>query len=542
VTEYTFDDKDKVLNFFIEKQAKENKDTVFIRYEDEEITYGEMDEITNRFANSFLDLGIAKGDKVCLMLPNCSEFIYCWFGLSKVGAVYVPLNIYYKGDILQYVINQSDAKMLIVDSQLLDRVKFVENDLKNVNKVIVYTGKEGGEPSAVKTKFDQTHLENLFNGSPAKLDVDVQYSDLLAISFTSGTTGPSKGVMAPHAYVITFALDWIKANKYTSEDILYTPLPLFHAIATWLGVLPTLIAGTTIAIGQRFSASNFWDEIKKHKATVAHVIFSIPPILMKAPPKPDDAENTLRAMYIAQRNEEFEKRFGLRLVEVYGATEDGIVTYCPYDDPIRRGSCGKANSDIYEVKIFDEEDNELPPGEVGEIVVRPKKPFIMSQGYYNMPEATVQAWRNLWFHTGDGAYMDEDGYFYFADRKKDALRRRGENVSSYEIEKIVNAHPKVLESAAIAVKDDIAADYGTSTKEDEIKVCVVLKEGETLEAEELIRFCNDRMAYFMVPRYLEFIKGLPKTPTEKVEKFRLRERGITESTWDREKAGITLKR
>jgi crotonobetaine/carnitine-CoA ligase len=230
--------------------------------------------------------------------------------------------------------------------------------------------------------------------------------------------------------------------------------------------------------------------------------------------------------------EEVEARFGIKCLEGFGMTEIGIPIHVRVDDR-RPGSCGKP-MDIYELKLFDDEDNEVPVGEIGEFVFRPKEPFIMMSEYYNMPEKTMEAYRNLWFHTGDLGKMDEDGYFYFMDRKKDALRRRGENISSFEVERVINTHPKILESAAVAVKSELA--------EDEVKICVVLQPGESLDYEELINYAKERMPYFAVPRYVEFMDKLPKTPTERIQKYILKQAGVTDATWDREKAGIKITR
>jgi crotonobetaine/carnitine-CoA ligase len=291
-----------------------------------------------------------------------------------------------------------------------------------------------------------------------------------------------------------------------------------------------------MVLADRFSASRFWDDVRHYGATQFNYLGGVIPILAKQPPKPDDLDNPVRIALGAgcpqTVMEEVEKRFGIKCLEGFGMTEIGIPVHVRVNDR-RPGSCGKP-LDIYEIKLFDDQDNEVPAGEAGEIVFRPREPFVMMLGYYNMPDKTAESFRNLWFHTGDLAKRDEDGYFYFVDRKKDALRRRGENISSFEVERAVNSHPSVLESAAVAVPSEVG--------EDEVKICVVLRPGVTLTPEELIRHCNDRMPYFAVPRYVEFMESLPKTPTERVEKYKLKQAGITANTWDREKAGIQLTR
>jgi crotonobetaine/carnitine-CoA ligase len=286
----------------------------------------------------------------------------------------------------------------------------------------------------------------------------------------------------------------------------------------------------------RFSASRFWDEIRLYGATQFNYLGAVMPILAKQPERSDDLDNPARIALGAgcpqAVMDEVEKRFGIKCLEGFGMTEIGIPVHVRVDDR-RPGSCGKP-MDIYELKLVNENDEEVPPGKTGEIVFRPRVPYVMMSEYYRMPEKTLEVYRNLWFHSGDLGRKDEDGYFYFVDRKKDALRRRGENISSFEVERAINSHPKVFESAAVAVKSELA--------EDEVKICVVLKGGEALTPEELIAYASERMPYFAVPRYVEFMNELPKTPTERIQKYLLKEVGVTVNTWDREKAGVKVTR
>jgi crotonobetaine/carnitine-CoA ligase len=289
-------------------------------------------------------------------------------------------------------------------------------------------------------------------------------------------------------------------------------------------------------LSDRFSASTFWDEIRKYGATQFNYLGAVMTILAKQEPRENDHDNPVRIAFGAacppDVMKQVEERFRLVCLEGFGMTEIGIVVH---DDinARRAGSCGRVLGEYYEAQLVDDDDMEVGIGEVGEIVVRPKKPYIMMTDYYRMPDKTLETYRNLWFHTGDYAKRDEDGYFYFVDRKKDAIRRRGENISSFEVEKVINAHPQILECAVFAVPSELG--------EDEVKANVVLKEDQTLPPERLIEFCNERMAHFAVPRYVEFVTELPKTPTNRIEKYRLRELGITENTWDREKADIKIK-
>ncbi len=297
-----------------------------------------------------------------------------------------------------------------------------------------------------------------------------------------------------------------------------------------------MLAGATYAMGKRFSVTTFWDETRAYGATHTNVIGSILPMLWRQPPKENDRDNPVKivnAAPVIPEWKEFEKRFGVKLITMFGATETTIVSYTPFNEEIRPGSCGLPTRH-YEVKIFDDYDIECPPATPGEIVVRGNEPYAQMDYYYNMPEATVKARMNLWYHTGDFGYKDEDGYLYFVDRKKDALRKGGENISSFEVEAVIGAHPKILDVAVFAVPSELT--------EDEVKAVVVLKPSQHMTPEELMAWCEDRLAYFAVPRYVEFRDTLPKTATLRVEKYKLREEGITAQTWDRVKAGYKVKR
>ncbi len=367
-------------------------------------------------------------------------------------------------------------------------------------------------------------------------EVEVLWSDPFIIMFTSGTTGPSKGSLMPHNYALHMGEVVGEAVEYSERDCLYNALPLFHGNAQVLSTMPALMSGARMVLAERFSAGRFWDEIKRYGCTEFNYIGGILPILMKADPRPDDADNPLRVMMGGGAPmdlfEAIEKRFGVILIEGYGMSEIGLPLMNTLKER-KKATCGKSRSDST-VKVVDDYGLELGPNQAGELLIRPNNPYDMLLEYYRMPEKTVEAWQDLWFHTGDYLYYDEEGYFHFVDRKKDALRRRGENISSYEVEKVINSHPSVLESAAVAARSDLG--------EDEVLVCLTLKPGTKLTPVELMDYCQDRMAYFMIPRFLRFMEVMPKTPTQRIQKVQLREQGITPNTWDREKAGYRLKR
>jgi crotonobetaine/carnitine-CoA ligase len=534
---FEVDFKDRNVPYMIENRVKELGDKVFFMFQNERVTYKELNVKVNRIANSLAGMGVKKGDKVCFMMKNSIEFVYCWFALAKLGAIMVPMNPTLRGNLLQYIINNSDATIAIVDNDLQDRIQFIEENIPKINQIVVV--KENPEFKEI-IKFKHIKLmqfESLLGGSASSPGIHIDPWDTMSIIYTSGTTGPSKGVVISHHYYYDNALAAIGWMRHSEEDVIYSCLPFFHANASMIGVYATLMAKATFAMGKRFSLRTFWDEIAMYKVTHTNVMGSILVLLMKQGPKPDDAKNTLKVVNsvpLILESLEFEKRFGVKLIGMYGATETSIVIASPFDEETKPDSCGKALPQ-YDCRIFDDHDMECPPGVVGEIVVRARRPFIQMDGYYKMPEETLRAFRNLWYHTGDYGTKDENGYFYFVDRKKDSIRRRGENISSFEVEEVVNSHPTVLESAAIAIKDK-------EMTEDEVKICVILKEEQTLGPADLIHYCKERMAYFMVPRYIEFMKEFPKTPNQKIEKYKLRERGLTPETWDREKVGIKVER
>ena len=518
----------------LDDRANKNGDRIFLYFKKQTYTYNDMNRYANRCANAFLQQGVKKGDKISIMLHNCPEYLFIWFGSAKVGAVEVPINTSYKGEFLRHIVDQSDSKILFIDQEWLDRLQLIENDVKKLEKVVVLGGLSQAETA--NYKIPMISFEEFFDAPETPVDVKVYPHDPQNIIYTSGTTGLSKGALGPHKMWIVVAEQLMPLREGGRDDIFYTFLPLYHMNGQCLTTITALLAEGQMVLSDKFSATRFWDEIRRYKATQFNYLGAVIPILEKQPEKPDDLDNPVEIAFGAgcpqAVMDRFEKRFGCKCLEGFGMTEIGIPVHTTSYDR-RPGSCGQPLP-IYEIKLVDDEDQEVPVGEPGEIVFRPKEPFTMMLGYYNLPDKTLETYGNLWFHTGDLAKRDGDGYLYFVDRKKDSLRRRGENISSFEVERAINTHPKVLESAAVAVQSELA--------EDEVKICVVLKPGEILSPEELTAYAVDRMPYFAVPRFVEFMDSLPKTPTERVQKFQLRQAGITQNTWDREKAGIKVSR
>jgi carnitine-CoA ligase len=494
-----------VLGDLLRARAQTHRMEVFLKFHDGEITYGEVDSMANRVAQGLAAAGIGRGDHVGVMLPNCADFVYVIFALARLGAVAVPINIAYKGELLRHVLDSSDASSLIIDGPYADRLPAVASRLPDLGRVFVRT--DGPIGKLGKPAVPMSGLLSYGEDAPR---VEVGFGDMQAIMYTSGTTGPSKGAMVPHALALTCALDSLDFLDRWGKTI-YCSLPLFHAAGLWDGMMSALLGGGSIAIVERFSASRFWDDVRKFDARVAMSVFSMIPILLNQPPTPRDKDHPLESFYMGKSSldEPLNKRFGVRSVETYTSTEIGIGTASPYGE-WRLGSCGRAHEERFDVAVVDELDREVGPGEPGELVVRPKQPYVITTGYYGAWEATADCFRNMWFHTGDRVWCDDDGYFYFLDRMKDAIRRRGENISAFDLECEVNLHPSVLESAAIGVPSEL--------EDEDIKLSVVLRPGAALEPEELVEFCADRLPRSMVPRYVEFVDALPRTPTDKVAK------------------------
>lgn len=519
-----------VLGNLLEERASTHGSTTFLKLRDGELTFRDVDDTASRLAAGLAAHGIGKGDHVAILLPNGADILHVIFALAKLGAVAVPINTEYKGRLLKHVLETSNACALVVDEPFLDRVAAVTDASPALSLVVVRSRSKA--PGAMRALSRLAiPLAGLLEHGSRVSDGSVRHSDLQAIMYTSGTTGPSKGVMVPHALALIDAQDSVRFMAFEPGETIYCPLPLFHAAALWDGAMAALLTGSSIAVVERFSASRFWDDVRHFEANVALGVFSMIPILLNQPPSPDDKDHPLRCFYMGKSalDEALWERFGVRSVETYTSTEVGIGTGSPYGE-WRAGSCGLENSETHEVRVVDEQDREVAPGECGELVVRPRRPFALTPGYYNYPEVTVRAMRNLWFHTGDRAYRDEDGYLYFVSRIKDSIRRRGENISAFEVEQAVNRHEAVLESAAFGVPSEL--------EEEEVMVVVVPQDGAHVDPEELAAHCNLELPSFMVPRYFEVLSELPKTPTGKLGKHELKKRsesGITADTWDMEK-------
>ena len=465
-----------------------------------------------RAASVFLDQGVKRGDPVLVMLDNTIEFIDAWLGLALVGAIQVPVNTEYLGQILRHQVKDSDAWLMLIDQAYVARVASLGKDPGSLRRLLVSGSSECPEG------FECESWEAIFSRSkelPEAHIADVPEHEIVAIMYTSGTTGPSKGVRIAHAHAYTYAMLAGQTTQLSADDIYFAPLPLFHIAGQWALVYACMQVGATAIVRRRFSVSDFWTAVRESGATVSFLLGAMANFLARQEPRRDDADNPMERMLLVplvDGLDEFRRRFGVRVCTCYGSTEVNVPIISGYD-VTEPGVAGRAVAG-FELRVVDEHDHDVHAGEVGELVVRTKEPWLMATEYHRNPEASLRLFRNLWLHTGDAFRQDAEGNYYFVDRIKDYIRRRGENISSFEVEREVNAHPAVLESAAVAVKSDAT--------EDDLKVVVVLKPGRSLNPEELRSFLRDRVPKFMVPDIVEVVPELPKTPTGKIQKHVLR--------------------
>lgn len=469
--------------------------------------------------------GVARGERVALMCANRVEFLETFLGCGWIGAVAVPINSAAMGPQIEYVLANSGARLLVIEAQFIDRLATAELS-RTALQAIWVVGDAAGSEAVVGSVPCLAWPAQEGAVEPAA----VSPGDPLAILYTSGTTGPAKGVICPHAQYHWWGVNSARVLGVGASDVLCTTLPLFHinALNTFA---QALLSGGRVGFEARFSASGFWAAMAAADATVVYLLGAMVPILLAQPP--GDAERAhcvrigLGPGVPAAAGEAFRARTGVTLLEGYGSTETNFViatsTATAPDSP-RRGVMGWLQPG-FDARVVDEHDVELPAGVAGELLLRADEPFAFASGYFDMPDKTVEAWRNLWFHTGDRVVRDADGAFRFVDRIKDAIRRRGENISSFEVEQVLLSHAAVTGVAVYPVRSELA--------EDEVMAALVLRDGQSVEPAELARFCESRLPYFAIPRYIEIVADLPRTENGKVQKYKLRERGVTGATWER---------
>jgi crotonobetaine/carnitine-CoA ligase len=527
-------ERDRVLPHLLARLAEDEPEAIAMQDVDgRELTRRELHETNLRWADALLRVGVQPGDHVVTMLPNSFEAFHAWLGLAWLGATEVPANNMYRGQMLRYLIDNSGATTLVISERFVGQLAEVAAELPQLATVVV------PDADAVPAGFAGRVVtgSELFAGAAPAGDLrGPDYWDVAAIIYTSGTTGPSKGVLMPWGTLWSFVTT-APGDFVAPGDGFYAMYPAFHVSGKAM-LYQAAFFRARMVIREQFSIQHFWDDVRRFGITGAGLVGPMAPFLLLQPEQPDDADTPLRHVMmgpVVPQVDEFKARFGVEVGTGYGMTEIGAPFASEGYELANATSCGKLRSGWagYEVRVVDEHDEPLGPGQVGELVVRTKEPWVINRGYHGMPEATAAAWRNGWFHTGDGFRYDEDGNYYFVDRIKDAIRRRGENISSFEVEALVSEHPDVIEVAAVAVPSEYL--------EDEVKVCVVLREGSMITHDELITFLVPRMPKFMVPRYVEFVEALPKTEaTLRTQKVKLRIDPLNERTWDREAAGIRV--
>ncbi|MGC1778948.1 MAG: ATP-dependent acyl-CoA ligase [Xanthobacteraceae bacterium] len=509
----------RTLPAMLVQQARRYGDQRLFKAGDVSWNFADAPTIAARFAGALAAAGIKPGDRVALMCSNRAEFLETFFGCAWLGAITVMINVASRGPQLRHILSNSGARLLVMEAELLPALEHV--DLRDLTLERIWL--IGG---AAEAPFDRPAVTEV---PPPAAPITPGVTDpaqLLAILYTSGTTGPSKGVCCPHAQYFWWGINGIRNLEIREGDVLCTSLPLFHSNA--LGTFyQALLSGSTLVAEPRFSASRFWQSLIEHRATAAYVLGAMVPILLSREPTSQERSHQIRCglgpgvpanLHIA-----FEQRTGIRLIDGYGSTETNFVigNTTAGQQP---GSMGKV-CEGYRARVLDVHGKEVPDGEAGELALNAADPLAFAAGYFAMPEKTAEAFHGGWFHSGDRVIRDADGHFHFVDRLKDAIRRRGENISSFEVEQVLLSHPDVGTAAVFPVASELT--------EEEVMAAIVRRPGSRLTESALAEFCRPRLAHFAVPRFIEFVDTLPMTENGKVQKYKLRERGITHGTWDR---------
>lgn len=514
-----------------ERAVMHDPNKVYLLFQDQKITYLQMDKYSNQTANMFIELGIRKGDRVALMLPNCPEFFYLWFGLMKIGASIVPINNYFQEKETAYILQHSEVKVVLATPEYW---KIVQKAVQTSNIQLRYRISVGGDfPDTLSYERIRPQFSSVLG------EASIYATDEASILYTSGTTGNPKGCIESQEYYLVAGNRYSEHLGMTADDRILTPLPIFHMNPQILSTMGTLFVGGSLAIVDRFHPRSWWQELRAMEVTHFHYLGVLPAMLMGMPPQADDADHRpwigIGAGVPKTIHLPFEERFNVKLLEVFGMTETGLNFCClPQPDRAVGTACFYKPFEEYEAMVVDDEDQEVPTGVVGEMLLRGSDPDNRRRGfmsgYYKNPDATMKAWRNDWFHTGDYVQRDTAGRYYFVDRKKDIVRRSGENISASEVEGVIHLHPAVMDVAVIPVPDQI--------REQEAKAYVVLKEGyspDTVPISDLIAWTTDKLAYFKVPRYWEFRESLPVTQTGKIQKqsLKMEKDNLTVGSFDR---------
>ncbi len=531
----SFGPEELTIPTVLDARADERPDQPLLYVAGEPLTYRELQARSLAAAGALGDLGVGAGDRVALMMGTSPEWLVTWFGAARLGAVIVPINTAYRGEFLAHQLRESGSVVMAVDQSLLGRLAEVADGLEDLRTVLVRPDTPAAEGGGAPRRSPATlPIAVLADGDPAP--TGATYNAPCAIFYTSGTTGRSKGALATHHYLLTAGQTMVECWDLQPGEVVYAPLPLFHLSAVG-SVLGPMLAGGTGVLERSFSVGAFWDQVRRYQAAGVALAGPMLSMLWNQPPDSRDAEVPVRFISAAPVPKDLypkiQERWGAAISTCYGLSEAFPLVIARVGDDNPPGASGRANPN-FEVAIVDAEDRPVAPGVVGEIVCRPTRRHVMMEGYFARPAETVAQLKNLWFHTGDLGSIDAEGHFTYADRKKDALRRRGENISSFEVEQAVLRHPDVLEVAVVGVASELG--------EDDVFAVLVLAPGTDFEVEAFMGFCSTQLPYFAVPRYVEVVEELPKNAVGRVLKHELRQRGPGPRAWDGQQAGYVVAR
>ena len=519
----------RVLGTLLQAQAAAVPDTVFLAFDDVRLTYKDVWLRASHYAAGLRAQGVEPGDRVCIQMNSNVDYVLLSFACNLLGAPWVPVNTDYRGDWLQQTLADSEPVLLLTEQPYVAA-------LDNI------TLPDGCRVFVREATADYPDFQLLSQRDADFQPASVNYGDVSAIMWTSGTTGRSKGVMQSHNVWVRAALSSAWMFRFRAGDCVYNCLPLYNSAAWTANIYPALVAGVSVAIDPAFSASSFWDRIRYYRATQVFTLGAMHMFLWNAPPSPEDRNNTLRSAVMTPMpgdvHRPFCERFGLEGIhQGFGQSEVMVILRRPDDGvtELTPNSLGQPVDDV-EVTLLDDNDQPVPRGDIGEFCVRPKSAHVLFNGYFKDPDATELAWSGGWYHTGDLGFHDVNGDYFFADRKRDLIRYKGRSVSSLAVESVARKHPAIADAAAFGIES------AELSSEHEIMLGLVLKSGSTVSEEEIARFINANAPYFFVPRYIEFMDAFPMTPTQKVRKVELRERGLSASTWDAKAVGFRVER
>ena len=515
-------------------QAERNGNTTFIMFDQLRYSYAETNQKVNDLAAGLKREGIGRGSRVAFLMSSCPEVIFLVLAVNKLGAIWVPVNTDYKGVWLEDTLLRSRPALIVTDSAHAQRLSEALSALKDL-PVVVFG--DAGPLSGTKP------FEELLIDGAQEPDLSAfSYGDTSAVLWTSGTTGKSKGVMQSHNVWFNACLSATAQYETTSSDVIFCVLPMYNSAAWVTSLFRAMLGGVPLAIDPAFSVSNFWERVKFYGATQIFTLGAMHMFLWNAPEKPDDADNSLNKIMAvpmpADIIKPFSERFGVQVLGQGMSQSEAMMIlnqFSPSRDTWPAGSCGSP-VDLVEVKLMNDDGKEAGIGEHGECWVKPKQPYTIFNGYFDDPQATAAAYEGEWYKTGDLLKRDENNIFYFVDRKKDAVRFKGRNISTFEVELVTRQHPAVLDCAAFGIPSE------ELESENELKLNIILRPGHSPGAEDIARFINSNAPYFFVPRYIEFVSLLPYTPTNKIQKYKLREIGLTDTTWDANQAGYRASR